>query len=209
MITDKLHTPRGLTLIELMVAIAVIAVLAVLAVPNLNNFMRNNRLTSQINSFVSALQVARNEAVKRGAHVVLCASDNQTSCNTTQWELGWIIFVDGSNTFSTAAPGGRPSGTDQVLRVGSKLGGNDTLRSSFTNAGAIMYLPSGATSSTNASGTFTLCDPGDPSDTNNATDRQKRALAVNITTTGFISQATDTDGNGIVNDVTGSDVTCP
>ncbi|MEJ2362759.1 MAG: prepilin-type N-terminal cleavage/methylation domain-containing protein, partial [Gammaproteobacteria bacterium] len=55
---------KGFTLIELMVTIAVIAIMAGLAVPRLNNFMRSNRLTSQINSFISALQVARSEAVK-------------------------------------------------------------------------------------------------------------------------------------------------
>ena len=197
----------GFTLIELIVTVAVFGVLVALAVPNLHSFTRNNRLTSQINNFVTALQITRSEAVKRGSHVVLCASSNQTQCNTTNWEQGWIVFLDGSNDFSTASPAGRPTGADVVLKVGDVLGGADTLRSSFTNTGAVMYLASGATSAGNSSGTFTLCDPGDPSD--GASDRVKRARAININNTGFISQATDTDTNGIVNDSTGTDVTCP
>ena len=197
----------GLTLIELLVTIAVFSVLVALALPNLGPFVRNNRLTSQINEFITALQITRSEAVKRGAHVVLCASSDQTTCNTTQWELGWIVFVDGSNDFSTASPAGRPSTAknDVVLKVGGKLSGDDTLRSSFTNTGAIMYLPDGATSTSTSSGTFTLCD-GDPTDTAN---RPNRARAVNIKNSGFIGQATDTDSNGIVNNTSNQDVTCP
>lgn len=200
---------RGFTLIELMVTIAVIAVMVAITVPNLNNFMRSNRMTSQINSFVSALQLARSEAVKRGAHVVLCASSNQTTCNSTQWEQGWIVFVDGSNTFSISSPSGRPSGTDQVLRVGSVLGGNDTLRDS-TNTGAMIYLPSGAPVTSNSAGTtFLLCDPKTASDT--ATTWAKRARAVNIKLSGIIARATDTNTtkDGIVNDYQDTNVTCP
>jgi type IV fimbrial biogenesis protein FimT len=211
---------KGFTLIELMVTIAVIAIMAGLAVPRLNNFMRSNRLTSQINSFISALQLARSEAVKRGAHVVLCASTDQQNCNTTQWEQGWIVFVDTNTTkpFTFATPT-KPTKSD-ILRVGGQLSGNDTLRDSLstsgtTSTGAIIYKPSGApiTSTANNTGnTFTLCDPGDASDPNNATDRQKRARAVNIKISGLISLATDTDSppDGIVDDYTNTtNVKCP
>lgn len=218
MMINKTETARGFTLIELMVTIAVIAIMAALAVPQLNSFMRSNRLTSQINSFVSALQVARSEAVKRGAHVVVCASSDQQKCDTTQWELGWIVFVDdSSNPFTFAAPT-NPTAS-QILRVGGKLGGDDTLRDSLSAAGtnttgAIIYKASGApiTSTANTSGnTFTLCDPGDAADPNNTSNRQKRARAVNIRVSGLISLATDTNTtkDDIVNDYNNNNVTCP
>lgn len=210
----KTSKTSGFTLIELLVAIAVFGILVGLAVPQLHNFTRDNRMTAQFNNFVTALQLARSEAVRRNAHVILCASTNQTTCNTSNWESGWIIFVDASNDYFTNSSG-RPSGSDSVLKVGAALGGNDTLRSNdFAVASAVGYLPSGATDSTNPSGTFTLCDPGDPSDASNLLHREQRALAVNISTTGFISQATDTNSpsDGIVNDDNSTDtnnVTCP
>lgn len=207
----KTSKTSGFTLIELLVAIAVFGILIGLAAPQLHNFMRDNRMTSQFNNFVTALQLTRSEAVRRNAHVILCGSSNQTTCNTSAWESGWIIFVDGTNDYFTN-PGGRPSSAnkDIILKVGGPLGGNDTLRDNLVNnTNAIGYVASGATDSANPTGTFTLCDPGDASDPNNTVDRQKRALAVNITNTGFISQATDTSNDGIVNDYNGTDVTCP
>lgn len=93
---------RGVTLVELIIAIAVLGVLMALAVPSFQ-FVRNvNRLSAAANDFVSGLQLARMEAVRRNARVVFCRSDNGTACDNAAgaW-AGWMVATDedGSGTF--------------------------------------------------------------------------------------------------------------
>jgi type IV fimbrial biogenesis protein FimT len=56
----------GFTLIELLITIVVLAVLLTLAAPSFRDVIQNNRVTAQANELVSALHLARAEAVKRG-----------------------------------------------------------------------------------------------------------------------------------------------
>lgn len=59
----------GFTLIELMVTIAVAAILLAVAVPSFRHLIISNRLTTAANDVVTALTVARSEAIKRNADV--------------------------------------------------------------------------------------------------------------------------------------------
>lgn len=64
------HRPgRGLTLIELMIALAMIAVLMSLAVPSFNTYLQRNRLKSAALGLEADLRDARHEAVRRGLPV--------------------------------------------------------------------------------------------------------------------------------------------
>lgn len=86
--------PRGLTLIELMVTIAVLAIVLAIGVPSFQGAMNSSRLSSAANELTSALHLARSEAIKRNRTVLLCRSENLTSCaDDAQWN-GWIVFVD-------------------------------------------------------------------------------------------------------------------
>ncbi len=104
----------GLTLVELLVAIAVFAIVASLAVPGFRDFVQNNRTSTQANELVSALNLARTEAVRRGSVVTVCpANDNADDC-ANDWTNGWLVFVD------NADPGDTPE-VDEVLRIWEPL----------------------------------------------------------------------------------------
>jgi type IV fimbrial biogenesis protein FimT len=62
---------RGFTLLELMVTIAVLAILATIGVPSFQGLIQSNRVTTQTNELVTALNFARTEAIKRGRSVQL------------------------------------------------------------------------------------------------------------------------------------------
>ncbi len=91
---------RGFTLVELMVTVAVLAIVLGLGVPLFQDFVSRNRLVATTNELVSAMALARSEAVKRAARVTVASAD---------WTDGWQVFVDTGTV-------GDASG-DTVLRV--------------------------------------------------------------------------------------------
>jgi type IV fimbrial biogenesis protein FimT len=86
---------RGLTLIELMIAIAVGAVLVALAAPSFTQALGKSRLSSAASELTSAVQLARTEAIRNNRRVTLCRSEDGSACSSASsaWP-GWIVFVD-------------------------------------------------------------------------------------------------------------------
>lgn len=143
---DAPASERGFTLIELMVTVAVLAILLSIAIPSYRTFVMNSRMASQTNDLVTALSLARSEAVKRAANVTVCASSNGATC-AGSWNLGWIV-LDAAGT---------------PLRVQQALGGASTLSGGTDVASTITFTASGRTTipitATAASTTLTLCPP--------------------------------------------------
>jgi len=138
----RIHN-AGFTLLELMITLAVAGVLAALAVPAMRTWLQNQRLVTAASSMVLSLNYARNEAVKRDSAlgVTVCASADQATCGTANWNLGWIVLDVASNTRLNASP---------------PIGANMT----FTEAGGqaqVTFLPTGATAGA-ATFAFKACD---------------------------------------------------
>ena len=89
---------RGMTLIELMMAIAIAAILLAVAAPSFQQALNGNRLGSAANELASAINLARAEAVRQNRRAVLCRSTDDSACDGTasRWP-GWIVFVDADN----------------------------------------------------------------------------------------------------------------
>lgn len=106
-----LHHQTGFTLIEIMVTLAVAIIVLAVATPNYIDFTRANKLSANVNNFVQALHLARNEAVRTGG-ATLCASNDQLTCSADgDWLTGWIIFAD-YNTNGIVEEG------EDIVRVG-------------------------------------------------------------------------------------------
>lgn len=62
---------RGVTLVELLVAIAVLAILTTIAAPSLTQVIHNNRVASQNNELVALINLAKSQAIRRNSdHVI-------------------------------------------------------------------------------------------------------------------------------------------
>lgn len=59
----------GFTMIELLITIAILGIILAFAVPSFQTMIENNRVTSEANTLLSAVNLARTEAIKRGAVV--------------------------------------------------------------------------------------------------------------------------------------------
>ncbi|WP_457330433.1 GspH/FimT family pseudopilin [Rhizobacter sp. P5_C2] len=113
--------PLGVTLIELMVTLAVMAVLVTIAAPSFSRLIASNRLTSQTNEFILALNLARSEATRRGQPVTLLA----TATATPVFQSGWQIFTDANGDAAMESPATAADGT--VLRESAAAPGNTTI----------------------------------------------------------------------------------
>jgi type IV fimbrial biogenesis protein FimT len=90
---------QGLTLVELIVAVAIAAILVGVAIPSFFNLIADNRLTALTNELVTDMHYARSEAVTRELPVTICASEDGESCSgRNDWSSGWIVFTDASGS---------------------------------------------------------------------------------------------------------------
>jgi type IV fimbrial biogenesis protein FimT len=96
------YNAQGMTLIELMFTLSLLAILMMLAVPSFSGAIASNRLTTTTNDLYTSLLQAKSEAIKRGKRVTVCVSADGTTCsNATNWNTGWITFVDATRTSAT------------------------------------------------------------------------------------------------------------
>ena len=100
---------HGLTLTELLIGLGIISILAATAIEHLPGIIQSARMAGDVNRFVTALHLARSEAVKRGTRGVICASADGMTCSepgNDDWSTGWIVFSDydqdGSLTWDAA-----------------------------------------------------------------------------------------------------------
>lgn len=175
----------GFTLIELMVTIAIAAILLGVAIPSFTSVIISNRLTASTNEFVTSLNLARSEAIKRGQHVVVRKTG-------TDWEDGWQVFVDIDRS-TNAKENVLDAATDIQLRVYPALPTNLTLRgNNFVNF--IRYQPNGISSTF---GSFAMC--------NDSAITGAKLIIVNPV--GRIRMASDTDNDGIPEKDDGNEIT--
>jgi type IV fimbrial biogenesis protein FimT len=106
------NVQTGFTLVELMITLAVGIIILTIGIPAFNNVMTSNQTSAYTNDLVSALRLARSEAIKRGEGVTVCASNAAyTACNSTNWQNGWLVFTDPDNDRTYTA------GTDELIRI--------------------------------------------------------------------------------------------
>ena len=88
----------GLTLLELLVAVAIAAALLMLALPSFGGFIAEQQLQDRADNLIHALDRARSEAVKRGARVNVCPQATGTCPGlAAPWEGGWSTVVTTSD----------------------------------------------------------------------------------------------------------------
>lgn len=87
----RMASSRGFTLYELMVALAVASIIISFGVPGFQSYIQNSRSVTHTNDLVTALNLARSEATRRGAPIDICASTDAATCSgNNDWSTGWI-----------------------------------------------------------------------------------------------------------------------
>ena len=198
----SLRGAAGFSLLELMMVLVMAAIILGIGAPSFQASLQRNRLQSTVSDVATSLSFARAEAVILSEPVALCPTVDTASCSGSNWETGWLLFVDNGAGTGGAALDGTLNGSEELLRIGSPSPTGVTVRTiglpSFQN---IVFLEDGRLLQGQA-GTFVICDARG--------EQASRALVVSVS--GQARLAVDGDGNGIVQDHTpagGTDVVCP
>jgi type IV fimbrial biogenesis protein FimT len=164
---------------ELMVTITIAGILLSIAIPNFTSVISSNRLTTYANELVTALNLARSEAIKRGQPVTI----RHNGSTSGDWSSGWTVFTDwdGDGTLDVA-------NADTLLRTYAALPTSFTLRGTYINY--ITYQALG----TSANGSFIVCDN---SDNNNKPEANTSRLI--IVFMGRVRMGLDANNDGIPN----------
>lgn len=100
---------KGVTLLEILITLALISVLAAWAVPSFQNSLRNSAIQTITADFLSTLSFARAEAIRLKQTIIICPSENGTTCTeSNSWENGWLIYADKNNSNTLDSPDGEP-----------------------------------------------------------------------------------------------------
>lgn len=145
----------GFTLLEAVVTLAVFGGLLALGVPAMGEMVQSMRLQAVAGDVFQQLLLARSEAIKRNARVVLCKSADGDACaQEGSWQQGGILFHDRNNS-GTREP------AEPLLQRLPALPADFRLLANGPIGRYVSYGPTGGTriagSGSFQAGTFTVC----------------------------------------------------
>jgi type IV fimbrial biogenesis protein FimT len=142
---------HGFTLVELIVALALAALLMTTGVHGLGAWLTEQELRDRADALLHALQLARSEAIKRGARVDVCPAGGACAGGPLPWEDGWTVVADATREAQPA-----------ILRERQAANGI-TIRGNRPVADYVSYTSQGSARRFDGAlqmGTFTVCRPG-------------------------------------------------
>ena len=160
---SKARASRGFTLVELMVTVAVFAIVAAMAAPAMQAMVTASRLNGASEELVTALQLARSEAIRRNARVMVCSSADGATCSGSGDWSRWIVTGPDN-----------AAGTVDIIRDQSA---NADLQLSGPGAG-IQFNPSGLI---RAQQGLTVCSP--------STDVSDNQRVISVLISGVVTYA--------------------
>ena len=88
--------PRGITLLDLLISIAVMGIIAAVAIPSFSSLVKNSKLSASLANLKADLYLARNAAIRYNSYAIICPRNksNNGCSNSPNWEKGWIVFID-------------------------------------------------------------------------------------------------------------------
>ncbi|WP_019029374.1 GspH/FimT family pseudopilin [Colwellia piezophila] len=189
-INVKLPTkkPKGFTLVELMVTIAIAGILTMIALPSFNEFLVRMRVDNEISEMQRLLLTARNMAINTGKNTTVCPLSSG-AC-TTNWQGEISVFTNDVNTLVNS---NKFSGNDELVKIKEAIKSGDKLQYSQKS---VIYTPAGRLLTTAAS--FSYC-PKNEAD---------RARGIIVSVSGRSYTSSDTDNDDKDEDRNGNQIVC-
>ncbi len=180
---------KGMTLIELLVAMAMLIILIAVGMPSYVTLRQSQAQSASMQHTYGLLQFARSLAMTDATLVTFCASTNQSSCS----DAG--NFADGAIVLAQNA-----DGENELVRVmdASSVDDMSITLDGFADANKIEFNDTGEVVSLAGNASIIFCDP-------RGSDMGE-ALIMNPL--GMVRMGTDDDGDSVINIHDQSNVTC-
>lgn len=183
-----LKSSAGYTLLEVLIVSVIAATLMTQVFTGASSLIQKNKRHASVSTLVTLLNTARTTAVSHSKSVTVCAIDADNRCSNS-WTGDLVAFTDPYKTRTIDT-------SDQIIRIIPA----DKTKGFIFNGGIRNYFrfrPSGM--AREAIGNIIWCpEDGDPT----------LAAQLRINMGGRIQLARDRDQDGVVEDASGSPVSC-
>ena len=140
-------------MVELAVTLSIMAIVIGWAVPGMAQWVRDVRVSVLTNAFLADLQLARSEAIRRGAPVAMCARMGPVCGANAGWEQGWLLFADVNDN-------ARPDPGEEIIREAPAIPAGWSLKGNGPVSHYVSYHSLGQTKMVSGAfqaGTLTIC----------------------------------------------------
>jgi type IV fimbrial biogenesis protein FimT len=152
--TRFLKKQRGVTPVEMLLALCIIALLVAIGIPSFQDTLAKSRQRSLARALSEGLAQTRLEALKLNTRVTMCPSIDGFHCtDANNWESGWIIFRDDDLD-------GKYDGDERVFHYQESVFMNVTARGNRLIGTYVSFTGDGRPQTRNGAlqmGTFTVC----------------------------------------------------
>lgn len=147
-------TQAGLTLLELIVALAILGIVLALAAPSFSAIAESGRFAGASHQLSVSLATARTLSITRGQRVSVCPLATGNRCTGgSDWTRGWMVFLDPDRA-------GQPKDDDAIVQVFERGPGNTSLRVGTTPGRRLVrFSPDGMAGGSNL--TLSICADGE------------------------------------------------
>ncbi|NQY62389.1 MAG: type II transport protein [Alteromonadaceae bacterium] len=176
---------RGFTLIEVLITISIIAIVSAIALPNLNTFLVEMRVDTEISELQRLLLISRNTAINSSNNVIICPIS--TKCSTN-WHNKISVFVDNNND-------GDYDAADTIIRVKGAIKSGDKLQ---YGKKSLVFTETGNLTGGVAAKPFSYCPK----------DHATKSRGILVSALGRSYVTSDTDNDGKDEDRNNKEITC-
>jgi type IV fimbrial biogenesis protein FimT len=162
----KRFLQQGMTMIEMMIALAIGALILMLAVPSFSTFLQNQQIRNGAESILDGLNFARVQAVRLNAPVRFqFVSDLTAGCTLSTNSLSWVVSQSDPTGLCNQPIDGTTAPVIMQVRSGAERTGNVVIAvtggstATFNGLGRLQSAGITQIDFSNTSGTCQYADP--------------------------------------------------